>query len=89
MLALLGRKLCIQRMIQDEPLLGAHAAFADSTLWVSSFACTEWPLMCYTSCCRCQDESIDELAAYLRVGEVVAAMTAKCGICHTSHVFPT
>ena len=27
--------------------------------------------------CRCQDESIDELAAYLGVGEAVAAMTAK------------
>ena len=26
---------------------------------------------------RCQDESIDELAAYLGVGDVVAAMTAK------------
>ena len=27
---------------------------------------------------RCQDESIDELAAYLGVGDVVATMTAKC-----------
>lgn len=28
-------------------------------------------------CCSCQDESIDELAAFLGVGEQVAALTAK------------
>ncbi len=27
--------------------------------------------------CRCEDESIDELAAFLGVGEAVAALTAR------------
>jgi hypothetical protein len=27
--------------------------------------------------CRCEDESIDELAAFLGVGDEVAAMTAR------------
>ena len=36
----------------------------------------EWPhsLAIY----RCEDESIDELAAFLNVGEAVAALTARC-----------
>ena len=30
--------------------------------------------------CRCEDESIDELAAFLGVGDEVAAMTARYGV---------
>lgn len=35
------------------------------------------PFTCVSCPCSCADESIDEIAAFLGVGEQVAALTAK------------
>ena len=59
----------------------------DSTLYASVSLLTSWSSMhllhAITShqvqACRCEDESIDELAAYLGFGEQVAALTARYG----------
>jgi hypothetical protein len=34
------------------------------------------------SFCRCEDESIDELAAYVGAGTAVAALTKRCVLAH-------
>jgi hypothetical protein len=44
-----------------------------SMVCVMAPTCVE-PVPC---CCSCADESIDEIAAFLGVGEQVAALTAK------------
>eukprot|EP00967_Tisochrysis_lutea_P031566 scaffold37237_cov14-Tisochrysis_lutea.AAC.1 len=62
----------------DVSVMQAVAFDVDSTL----FGGTAHSMEFFFPICSCEDESIDELAAYMGVGEQVAAMTARCSAIH-------